>query len=137
MTTIPESEYGFLFHYYRAEVYRESNWRSRLDVTTNWAIVTTAAIISFAFGEPRVPHTIILVNYLLIWFFLYLEARRYRYYTMLRERTRALEKELFAPIFSGTNIKNLDVEKWQHAVSDDLQKPHVHMSKAEAIAWRM
>ena len=32
-----------LSHLYRGEVYRSTVWRTRLDATTNWAVVTTVA----------------------------------------------------------------------------------------------
>jgi uncharacterized membrane protein len=43
-------------HFYRAEVNRSNTWRQRLDVTTNWAVITTAAALTFAFGAPNNTH---------------------------------------------------------------------------------
>lgn len=130
---IPESTYGFIFHYYRAEVYRETNWRNRLDTTTNWSIVVTAAILSFAFTNIDSPHSIILVNYFLVWFFLYIESRRFRFYWHLRERTRILEKELLSPIFKGENkIKN----NWGVRLAESFKNQRVNMSRLESVAWR-
>ncbi len=37
-----------MVHYYRAEVQRSNTWRTRLDNTTNWAVVSTSAAITFA-----------------------------------------------------------------------------------------
>ena len=34
-------EVGALAHLYRAEVYRSTVWRQRLDQTTNWAVIST------------------------------------------------------------------------------------------------
>ena len=73
LVNLPESYYGFIYHYYRAEVYRETIWRNRLDNTTNWSIVVTGAILTFSFTNPVTPHSVILVNYLIVWFFLYIE----------------------------------------------------------------
>ena len=44
-----------MVHFFRAEVTRANVWRQRLDTTTNWAVVTTGAVISFAFhtGDLR------------------------------------------------------------------------------------
>ena len=42
-----------MVHFFRAEVHRANIWRQRLDTTTNWAVVTTGAAISFAFSEPQ------------------------------------------------------------------------------------
>lgn len=130
---IPESNYGFIFHYYRAEVYRETNWRNRLDTTTNWSIVTTAAILSFAFTNEAAPHSIILINYCLVCFYLYIESRRFRYYWLLRERTRTIEKQLLSAIFSGKNNHKSD---WGIKLAESFKNQKVSMSRLESIAWR-
>ncbi|MGB2073790.1 MAG: DUF2270 domain-containing protein, partial [Henriciella sp.] len=36
VTALGSSEAGALAHLYRAEVYRSTTWRQRLDATTNW-----------------------------------------------------------------------------------------------------
>ena len=40
-------------HFYRAEMHRSLVWRSRLDTTTNWAVVATVAILTFSFNNPQ------------------------------------------------------------------------------------
>lgn len=134
-TSIDEKYFGFLFHYYRAEVYRETNWRSRMDVTTNWVIVVTGVMLSFAFGEAKAPHAIILLNYLVAQFFLYIEARRYRYYVMLRSRTRLMEEHILAPIFTGEEEHISD--DWRKKLAASLVRPAISMSKIESLAWRL
>jgi len=134
-TDIDEKYFGFLFHYYRAEVYRETNWRSRMDVTTNWVIVVTGVMLSFAFGEAKAPHAIILLNYLVAQFFLYIEARRYRYYVMLRSRTRLMEEHILAPIFTGEE-ENIS-DDWRKKLAASLVRPRISMSKIESLAWRL
>ena len=67
-----------MVHFFRAEVHRANVWRQRLDATTNWAVVTTGAALSFAFGESQGVSGVILLNMLLITMFLWIEARRYR-----------------------------------------------------------
>ncbi|OGG06216.1 hypothetical protein A3D05_01435 [Candidatus Gottesmanbacteria bacterium RIFCSPHIGHO2_02_FULL_40_24] len=136
LVNLPEAYYGFIYHYYRAEVYRETNWRNRLDTTTNWSIVVTAAMLSFAFSNFTAPHSLILVNYLLVWFFLYVESRRFRYYWLLRERTRIIEKQLLSQIFSAKAIKP-DVNKWKEKLSDSFKNLNVPMSRLESVAWRL
>lgn len=132
---IDDKYFGFLFHYYRAEVYRETNWRSRMDVTTNWVIVVTGIMLSFAFGEPNAPHAIIVLNYLIALFFLYVEARRFRYYTMLRMRTRLMEKQVLSPIFTGDEATISG--DWGKKLASSLIHPTVPMSRIESIAWRL
>ncbi|HPY41031.1 MAG TPA: DUF2270 domain-containing protein, partial [Thiolinea sp.] len=43
------AEIGALAHLYRGEVYRSTVWRTRLDNTTNWAVVTTGLAFSITF----------------------------------------------------------------------------------------
>ena len=136
LVQIPRSYYGFIFHYYRAEVYRETNWRNRLDTTTNWAIVVTAAMLTFAFSDEMVPHTVILVNYFLVWFLLYIEARRFRYYWLLRGRTRLIEKRLLSQVFSGKK-KEADKDKWKEKLAGSFLSQKISMSRLESVAWRL
>jgi uncharacterized membrane protein len=67
-------------HFYRGELYRSQVWRTRLDTTTNWAVVPTAAMVTFAFGEAAHSHIILLLSSLVIAVFLCQEARRFRYF---------------------------------------------------------
>src|SRR4051812_38585299 len=71
-----------LAHLYRGELTRANAWRSRLDVTTNWAVVSTGAAISFAFAQPDSHASVILLITMLVTLFLFIEARRYRYYEL-------------------------------------------------------
>jgi uncharacterized membrane protein len=45
-------------HLYRGELARMTAYRLRLDTTTNWALGTTAAMITFALGHAELPHSI-------------------------------------------------------------------------------
>ena len=40
-------------HFYRGEMGRIMVWRQRLDITTNWAITSSTAIITIAFFSDR------------------------------------------------------------------------------------
>jgi len=132
-----EKYFGFLYHYYRAEVYRETNWRGRLDVTTNWAIVTTAGILSLVFSTENISHIMIIVNYVLVIFLLFIEARRFRYYSLLKKRTRLIEEHIFAPMFSGDVSSGQSDEQWMKTLSEYLIKPIIPISRWESIAWRL
>src|SRR4051812_40623010 len=67
-----------MVHFYRGEIQRANTWRNRLDTTTNWAIVTTGAAISFALSSANNSHVILLIEMLMVLIFLWIEARRYR-----------------------------------------------------------
>jgi len=49
------AEIGAIAHLYRGEIYRSTVWRTRLDSTTNWAVVTTGIALSatFSSAQPR------------------------------------------------------------------------------------
>ncbi len=51
------AEIAALSHLYRGEVYRSALWRTRLDTTTNWAVVTLGIALSITFDlllrQPR------------------------------------------------------------------------------------
>jgi uncharacterized membrane protein len=85
------AEIGALAHLYRGEVYRSTVWRTRLDSTTNWAVVTTGIALSATFSSTEAsPLPMVLVG-LIVSVFLLLEARRYRYFNVWRARARLLE----------------------------------------------
>ena len=46
------AELGAIAHLYRGEVYRSTLWRTRLDTTTNWSVVTLGVALSIAFSSP-------------------------------------------------------------------------------------
>ena len=43
-----------LSHLYRGELYRSTVWRTRLDTTTNWAVLTTGIALSLTFSSEAV-----------------------------------------------------------------------------------
>ncbi len=124
-----------MVHFYRGEMYRSQVWRTRLDTTTNWAVVTTAAMISFTFSEPSHPHIILLLSNLLITLFLCMEARRYRYFCVYRARVRMLEENFFLPIFTRELLS--PIADWRQSVADDLDRPTFKTSFFEAIGFRL
>lgn len=95
------AEIGALAHLYRGEVYRSTVWRTRLDHTTNWAVVTLGIALSIAFSSKDAsPLPLVLVG-ILIFAFLGFEARRYRYFNVWRARARWIETHFYAPMLRG------------------------------------
>jgi len=92
-----------MIHFYRGEVQRSNTWRNRLDTTTNWAVITAGATLSFVFSSPNNPHFVIPINSILVAIFLLMEARRYRYYEIWSSRVRILETGYFATILTPEN----------------------------------
>jgi uncharacterized membrane protein len=124
-----------LAHFYRGEITRANTWRNRLDTTTNWAVLTSGATLSFAFSSPTNPHFVILINSLLVAFFLFMEARRYRYYEIWSSRVRVLEIGYFARLFAPDAPAPDD--SWAAQLSEDLVTPHFTISEWEAVGRRL
>lgn len=87
-----------LIHLYRAEVARMTTYRRRLDTTTNWAVTSTAIVASFAFDRPEHSHASFLFLMFINYFFLHLEARRFRAYEASRYRVRLLERSFYREV---------------------------------------
>lgn len=129
------AQVGALSHLYRAEVYRSTAWRVRLDNTTNWAVVTTGIAISASFSSTTAsPLPLVLVG-LLVVFFLLIEARRFRYFDVWRHRARALETRFYVPILRGREPSPDTV--WNMRLAHDYESPRHHMSFAAAVARRL
>jgi uncharacterized membrane protein len=122
-------------HFYRGEMGRIMVWRQRLDITTNWAISSSTAIITIAFSYREVPHIIFFFNLAIVWGMLWIEARRYRFYDAFRARIRMLEAHFLVPMV----MENRDMlqGEWKKLVCEDLILPCFKISKLEAIGRRL
>jgi uncharacterized membrane protein len=129
------AEIGALAHLYRGEVYRSTVWRTRLDTTTNWAVVTLGVALSITFSSPDAsPLPLLLVGVLII-LFLSLEARRYRMFNVWRARSRWLEKHFYVPMLIDGDLHTED--DWQDALAEDYRNPKYHVTYAMALARRV
>lgn len=129
------AEIGALAHLYRGEVYRSTVWRTRLDSTTNWAVVTTGIALSVTYSSTEAsPLPMVLVGLLVSVFLLY-EARRYRYFNVWRARARLLETDFFAPMIRGEGIQ-LD-SGWTELLAKAYRAPRYHISFVRAIGRRL
>jgi uncharacterized membrane protein len=122
-------------HFYRGELGRIMVWRQRLDITTNWAITSSTAIITIAFSNRDVPHLIFFFNLAIVWGMLWIEARRYRFYDAFRARVRMLEAHFLVPMVME-NREMLQGE-WKKLVCEDLILPSFKISKFEAVGRRL
>ncbi len=143
-----------LVHYYRALVGRADIWRMRMDATTNWAIGTTAAVLSFALGNAASPHYVVHVGFFLTLVFLLLEARRLTFYHLWQRRALVLERGLVAPALRaapeegtlpldpslegelagelGTTIPSMSITK---AAARRLRRVYVYLLGVQLAAW--
>lgn len=139
-TSIPQklslSEFNTaIIHFYRGEMGRSNVWRTRLDATTNWAVITAGATLSFVFSSPDNPAFAIPINSILVAIFLFMEARRYRYYEVWANRVRVMETGYFAPMLSHRSVP--PDKEWAEHISADLLKPHFTISEWEAVGRRL
>jgi uncharacterized membrane protein len=129
------AEIGALAHLYRGEVYRSTIWRTRLDTTTNWSVVTLGVALSITYSSPGAsPLPLVLVG-ILILLFLALEARRYRYFSVWRARSRWLERHFYVPMLLDGDLHT--EEDWQVKLADDYNNPRYHVSYMAAVARRV
>src|SRR5690349_12215245 len=98
--TAPGEFITVLSHFHRAEIARMAGWRDRIDRTTNWAITVVAAMLSVSLSTPTAHHGVLLFAMLLVLLLLVIEARRYRFFDVYRNRVRLLERNYFAQIFA-------------------------------------
>jgi len=124
-----------MVHLYRGEVSRANTWRTRLDGTTNWAVLTTLTTLSFAFSGAKNTHVMILINSLLIFYFMYIEARRYMFYDLWRSRVRLMETEFFAEML--TPEREEELENWRQILANDLLHPRFSITLWEALGRRL
>jgi uncharacterized membrane protein len=123
-----------MVHFFRAEISRANVWRQRLDTTTNWAVVSTGALISFAFSDPHGFSIVFLLNILLVTAFLAIEARRYRYYEIWSSRVRLMETDFFAAMLVPPFKPDPD---WAESLAENLLQPHFGVSLLEAFGRRL
>ncbi len=123
-----------IVHYYRAEVQRSNVWRSRLDTTTNWAVVATAAAITIAFSGNTSNFVVIILDSLLVFLFLWIEARRYRYYELWSLRVRLMETDFYAAMLVPPFKPS---PGWAETMAETLLQPEFPITIWEALGRRL
>lgn len=120
--------------FYRAEVTRMVEWRSRLDQTTRWAVIIVAAILTWTFSSLDNPHYVLLIGMFGVTAFLFIEAHRYREYDIWRWRVRLLQKHVFIGVLSPERLRNTN---WQSTLSESLSTPAFTLSLQNAVSHRL
>jgi uncharacterized membrane protein len=124
-----------MVHLYRAEIQRANVWRQRLDTTTNWAVLTTGAAVSFALSRAYPEdHRVIILDTLLVTLFLFIEARRDRYYELWSYRARLIETDFFASMLVPPFHPASD---WGESLAESLLHPQFPISLLEALGRRL
>ena len=123
-----------LAHYHRAEMGRMAGWRDRIDRTTNWAITGVAAMLSLSLSTPSAHHGVLIFAMILVQLLLLIEARRYRFFDVYRNRVRKLEKHYFAQVLAPTPEPD---GNWARLLGQDLRRPKFLISTRAAMARRL
>ena len=133
--TYGAAEMGALAHLYRGEMFQSKTWRTRLDTTSNWAIVVTGIAFSVAFSsETASPLPILLVSWVAA-VFLFFESRRYLYYDLYRVRLRVMEINFYGPILTGRPISTEN--GWPELLAEDYRNLRFHITFMEAVGRRI
>jgi len=122
-----------MVHFYRGEVQRSNTWRTRLDHTTNWAVITAGAALSFALSDPSHHYGVLILDTLLVTLFLWIEARRYRYYELWSHRVRLMENDFFAAMLVPPFAPHAE---WAESLAESLLNPEFPISMWEAFGRR-
>lgn len=109
-----------------------TSYRVRLDTTTNWAVGTTAAVSTFAIGTPDLPHYVFALPVVLNLIFLWIEARRFRAYELIRRRVRLLEIGFYGDVLGGANLPD-----WEQRLHEDLSRPRPVVTYLQAFSVRL
>ena len=120
-------------HLYRGEMSRANIWRTRLDSTTSWAVITVGAALTFVFSAPQNPHFVLLLVFTLVLTFLAIEARRYRYYALWSHRVRLMETDFFAAMLVPPFRPSSD---WADRLAESLLHPIFLIAWWEAVGRR-
>ena len=135
-TPLTRQEYiSAIVHLYRGEVYRATVQRTRLDMTTNWAVLTTAGLLAFSFREGESPHWALLLGLPLVSMFMVFEARRYQMFDLWRSRVRKIEENFYGPILRRNPIS--PQREWGARVASDLFQPSYKISFLAATRARL
>jgi len=124
-----------LAHLYRGEMHRMTVWRQRLDVTSNWAIVLTTALTTFALGSAEVPHFVLLLGLSLIGISLLIEGRRYRHLHHSKWRLYLMEVGLFAESLRPSPAP--EWPDWRELLAQDLRRARYTISWLMAVRVRL
>jgi uncharacterized membrane protein len=134
---LPSRDQVFV-HFYRAVVGHMDVWRQRMDATTNWAVATTAVMLTFTFTSPQAPHFVMLMAIAFDAMFLFMESRRYQTFDLWRRRFRTLNHYLIVPTLVGKDTPSPEeIRKHYASIAGDLGRTVPHLGLIDAIGYRI
>ncbi len=120
-------------HFYRGEIHRMTVWRTRLDTTSNWAILLTTGLTTFTLGSASVPHYTLLLGLALNSICMLLEGRRYQHLHHAEWRLRIMEQGYFAPWCEA----EAPSAGWSSQLAADLRDPRGTIPLFDAVRLRL
>lgn len=120
-------------HFYRGELERSNIWRTRLDSTTYWAVITALATVLYLFLQPDSSYIVLILGTLFVTLFLWMESRRYRYYELWSYRVRLMETDFFAAMLVPPFSPH---EEWAESLAESLLMPAFPITVWEALGRR-
>lgn len=125
-------------HFYRATIMHADVWRKRLDITSNWSVVTTAGIVTFCFAEETRTHSALLFALFFVALFALMEARRYQMYDLWRHHVRLLNRFFMAPsLGDDTMLRNQRAERELKALAVTLGTNKPRITLLQALGYRI
>jgi uncharacterized membrane protein len=98
-------------------------------------VALTGISLSITFGNPQLTPLPLLLVGLMVFVFLYIEARRYRYFDIWRTRVRLLEVYFYGPMLIREPI--LGSVNWNQVLAQVMAYLHFHISIWEALGRRL
>ena len=123
-----------LAHLYRGEIYRSTVWRTRLDTSTNWAVVTLGVALSITFSSPSAsPLPLVLVGDPGPASF---SCSNCVATAISMSGVRARWSK--APVVPMLKDGDLHMERgWQDVLAEDYWRPHYHIGFMTAVGRRI
>lgn len=131
----PEGFHTAMVHLYRGEMNRMTVWRTRLDTTSNWAILLSTGMTTFALGSPDIPHFILLLGLALIGICLFIEARRFRHLLHSKWRIHMMESHYFSEQLWPPPSD--EKPSWREELAEDMERPHFTIGTFMALRMRL
>lgn len=126
---------SIMANFYRGEVQRAYTWRTRLDRTTNWAILILSVLITWTFSISSRPDELLLFAMLFMSILWMIESRRYRHYNVWRSRIEVLESNFIAKALNPE--EEVSSRDWMKTLAEDLKDPHFKIPFWVALAHRL
>jgi len=91
-------------------------------------------MLSLSLSTPTAHHGVLIFAMILVQLLLLIEARRYRFFDVYRNRVRKLEKHYFAEVLAPMPDHD---SNWAHLLGQDLRRPKFLISTRAAMARRL